>query len=166
MPYMMIIQSAQYCDKLKPLRAACAGLWRQISHVAVVTAWMVTSCNWDRAVVWVCTIQCKGTQWLPLCWGLGREVSLWDEHVYPALLTWFISTSEQPEHELFTLHEEKGKRQGRGVVRYGRKMSIKMQRNGRRREWVIEIGVHLTKTWKRGKRIQNWSNNGQRKMSG
>lgn len=144
MPHTMKIQYVQYCDK--HVDGCMHRLWRQSSLVAVMKVGMVISCNQDRVVVQVYTIHCGVTQWLPL---------RWDEHVYPALLTWFISTSKQPEHELFTLHcDTKEKREegwrGRWIWE---KMSNIMQRNGREKGWVIEIRVCLTKTWKRGERI-------------
>lgn len=145
--------NSQYCDK--HVDGCMPRLWRQSSLVAVMKVGMVISCNQDRAVAQVCTIHCGVTQWLPLCWGLWREVSLRDEHVYPALLTWFISTSKQPEHELFTLHcDTKEKREDGWRGRWiWEKMSNIMQRNGREKGWVIEIRVYLTKTWERGERI-------------
>ncbi len=67
-----------------------------------------------------------------LSWGLWRERLLWDEHVYPALHTWFISTSKQPKHELFTLHcDTEGKREEGRRGRWLWNMSNVKHRNGR-----------------------------------
>lgn len=117
------------------------GLWRQSSRVTVTKAGMVKPCSQDGVVVAVRTVSRGGAQRLPptLSRGLWREESLWGEHVYPALLTWFISTSKQPEHELFTLHcdtEEKREEGWRGRWIW-EKMSNVMHRSGREKGRMI-----------------------------
>lgn len=78
------------------------------SRVTVMQAGM----EWLRSVQYCDRVWSQFSYTAGVFWELLSE-----EHVYPALLTWFISTSMQPIYELFTFHcdtEEKREEEWRG----------------------------------------------------